>query len=413
MCSRDTTLWILWVEGGTGSSTVRASRFSGEGWTEPEVVATDTVNMYEVSAAVDGDGIPWAAWFTYHRGPDSTEYGQYWTRRLGGSWTDPLPLWNDTATWGGTPNLCAGAGQEMWAIWTGGRGYPQYMFVTHWDGREWKAPAVLDSNSILWPFTGVVTAPPNGPVRAVWAGGGPSTSTWTGDSWTRSEYIPDIYGDHPSVCSDSAGGTWVSCVDWQIEDTVCWAYHDGNHWSRSGVLGSGVTLDGRALCCDDRGGVWATWVRRPLPGDSLNAIQAAHTEGDSWSEPSILQLCESPSAPQITAARGRIWVSWTVRDSADRTLLYYSSTPSVGVQESNPRRTRETLALPSIVKRGATVRLTGLQPGTSIEILDASGRLLRKVQSDIIRTEGLNTGVHFVRLSSGKAAVLRKLLVVE
>ena len=85
---------------------------------------------------------------------------------------------------------------------------------------------------------------------------------------------------------------------------------------------------------------------------------------------------------------------------------------SLGVAEQEQRRLDATSLTPSVIHQGGAVRLTGLAPGQSVQLLDVSGRTVLTTSESPIRTDRLAPGAYFVRISSGNQSVVRKLLVV-
>lgn len=408
MDARDTCLWTAWVEAlGTGSFVIRASRFSDGAWLEPDSVASEAVDPYFVETAVDACLRPWVVW------------NNSWSRRQGDSWTTPALINEDTAGWSG-PGLAAGADSGVWAIWNrlDQPGESLSIYSSYCAADSW-TPPVLVSTFPWWfvPYLEGITAPPRGKVRAVWTGAPPSgiglySATWSGDSWEDREFVPGSWlGYYPSICSDSAGGTWLTWLDESGWDTVRYAHHDGTGWVDTGALavgdGSGTVHTHRGtLCCDARGWILAMWTSSAMAGDS-SAICVRFFDGDSWSSPSIVATCLLATSLRTTVARGMVWATWTEGESG---LLYYSHTLPASVNEQGWRPAAPR-GLPTIVRPEQMAGLLAQREGPQT-LLDATGREVGRPEHGCSPTT-LPPGVYFIRDTGGGALGNRKVLVVR
>lgn len=423
VAARDTALWALWYEDrNTGQYLIKASRFSESAgaWLKPESVASDTTQSYFVETAVDADLQPWAVWRSSRFfGPESSYSFLYWSRRQGNSWINPCLITTDTTGAGGYPGVCADPEQGIWAVWAVAKDDSISTFSSYCRTDSWTPPALVDRN--LWwfaPFHPVVTASPGGKVRIVWlAWLALNSATWAGDSWENREFIPEARkGYYHSVCSDSAGGTWVMWYDADSGNAIRCARHDGTGWTDMWTLATGnVSCFKGMLCCDAQGRVWAVWV-------DTGGISTRYFDGVDWSDRSVV----APRAgitifPRITAGLGRVWVVWEQRESDDRWLLYYSHTQGPGVAGHEPQGSYTVRVSPSVVRAGTAIRLSGLQSGHTVRLLDAAGRSVELpaeksgTGSQVLglSTAGLSPGVYFVRVTGHGRPVSYKVLVVR
>jgi hypothetical protein len=397
--ARDTVLWTLWSEDrGAGQCPIRASRFSGGSWLEPELVAGDTAWGEHVETAVDADLNPWAVWSnTRYITRDSSYSFQLWSRRQGGAWTSPERVTDDTTGLGGSPSLSADPVQGAWAIWTMVREDSVSFLSSRFLADSW-APQVLVARFYWWwlPYVSVITAPPGGQVRSVWTGAlsgglGIYSSTWTGEAWGDPELIPGSWaGYYHSACSDSAGGTWVT---WLAGTSMFCARHDGVAWSDTWCLATGFVHCFRGmLCCDDRGRVWAIWT------DSTG-ISARYFDGAGWSDRSV--VASGPGIygdPRIAAALGRVWVTWARHESDNRFLLYYSHTLPAGIAGDDAPPVGRVGNLPTLI-RGLLVLppAPGGGPETAGVLLDVTGRRVMALGPGENDVRHLAPGVYFFR----------------
>jgi hypothetical protein len=428
--ARDTALWTMWFEDrGRGPYSLKASRFSNGTWSVPESVASDTIGGNFVEATVDAGLKPWAVW-SYSRfvNPDSIYSFCLWSNRQSDSWTTPQLISQDTVGSGGNPAVCSDPEQGIWAIWPKRDIEADSVSIlsSYCRTDSW-SPQVVVARFDWWivPYVPVLTAPPGGKVRSVWTGAlsggiGIYSANWSGDSWENHELIPgSSIGYWPSVCSDSVGGTWVTWYDGFSGDSalIRYAHHDGAGWTDAGPLATGdVYVHRGMLCCDEQGWIWALWVQPRGASDTAD-ISVRYFDGDSWSDRRVVTACSDMYGyPRITAALGRVWVTWTQEDSAGRELLYYSHTLPAGITEQRQQRLAGVRISPSVVRAGTATRLSGLQPEQTVELLDASGRKVEAASQPRHRdlcTSLLPPGVYFVRITGGGQPVSRKFLVVR
>ena len=88
----------------------------------------------------------------------------------------------------------------------------------------------------------------------------------------------------------------------------------------------------------------------------------------------------------------------------ETTVLAYGP---ASLAECGAARLRTVEVLPSVLRPGARLRLTGLPAGAKVELLDSSGRVRHTT------TSSLSPGLFFVRVTSGTQSDVRKLLVVD
>jgi len=411
VAARDTALWVLWGEDrGPGQYYLKASRYSeaAGAWLEPELVAADTVWRFDVEAAVDADLNPWAG------------FGPSWSRKQGDTWISPQPLPYDTVGVNRWLDVCSDPEQGIWAVWVNYNYDEEYwfsFFSSYCRTDTWATPILFDEGIMcLAPYVPLITAPPGGEVRVVWLSAYSILSaTWSGDSWVNREHVS--FGWYPSVCNDSAGGTWLMWYDGYPGGSIRCARHDGTAWTDTWTLASGerVFCHKGMLCCDDQGRVWAMWLDYP------EGICVRYFDGTVWSETSVVAPGYDTPFPRIVAAQGRVWVTWRERESDDRWLVYYSYTQGPGVAEQESRRFDAVRVSPSVVRAGTAIRLAGLEPGQTAILLDAAGRSVELPAVNAgsssrtldLSTAKLSPGVYFVRITGPGRPVSRKVLVVR
>ncbi|MFO7675083.1 MAG: T9SS type A sorting domain-containing protein [bacterium] len=88
---------------------------------------------------------------------------------------------------------------------------------------------------------------------------------------------------------------------------------------------------------------------------------------------------------------------------------------SIGIAELERRRLAAVTLEPSVMRVGASVRLVGLPETAGVSLLDATGRVVRVVETrgGYLGTRGLRAGTYFLRVESGPHSVSRKLLLTR
>ncbi|MFO7674922.1 MAG: T9SS type A sorting domain-containing protein [bacterium] len=86
-----------------------------------------------------------------------------------------------------------------------------------------------------------------------------------------------------------------------------------------------------------------------------------------------------------------------------------------GVAERERRRLAAVSVEPSVARVGASVRLVGLPETAGVSLLDATGRVVRAVETrgGYLGTRGLRAGTYFLRVESGPHSVRLKLLLTS
>ncbi|MFO7675598.1 MAG: VCBS repeat-containing protein [bacterium] len=86
-----------------------------------------------------------------------------------------------------------------------------------------------------------------------------------------------------------------------------------------------------------------------------------------------------------------------------------------GVAERERRRLAAVSVEPSVARVGVSVRLVGLPETAGVSLLDATGRVVRVVETrgGYLGTRGLRAGTYFLRVESGPHSVRLKLLLTS
>ena len=83
-----------------------------------------------------------------------------------------------------------------------------------------------------------------------------------------------------------------------------------------------------------------------------------------------------------------------------------------GLEEREQQRLEQAAGCPSVVRRGAAVRIGGLADGC-VTVFDVAGKVTAKPTLGIWHTATATPGTYFVRITRGNQSITRKVLVVE
>ena len=90
---------------------------------------------------------------------------------------------------------------------------------------------------------------------------------------------------------------------------------------------------------------------------------------------------------------------------------------SLGVEELTRRRLEQVGVVPTIVAQREGVRVSGSGIGARMEVVDAAGRVVAQPagtgEEAVWRTDKARPGAYFIRVSSGRQSITRKVLVVD
>jgi lysophospholipase L1-like esterase len=228
-------LWAAW-EADTGSDVeIYFSRWTHEGWTTPKPVHSRPQAWdYTPSLVVAADGQIWLAWSSAEKSsPNQSKL--YVSRWTGTGWTEP-----DVVPTGGLarstePVLAAPRpgstghplnedvpDSTLWLAWVGHDDTGDGIFASHWDGKAWQFPQQIsapDSDPALYDRQPQLVVDQDGKPWVVWTGheGGVDDeiyfSRWTGDAWTPEQMLnqdDEELDVSPSLVLDAQDQPWVA-----------------------------------------------------------------------------------------------------------------------------------------------------------------------------------------------------------
>lgn len=178
------------------------------------------------TVAIDGDGIPWAAWIQQSTSDPPSSPMQY-SRYVGGTWVPPAQISAPRGT--GAPKLTSDSTGTPWIVTLASAPFwptAAEAWAVRWSGSTWDVPVrlsapVLPEFTILYQLS-VSDEPGSNPV-AVWVSryafsttrADLNVSLWTGTSWTPTEIVGSL--------ADSALVTWP---DVALSDGAVWAAYN-------------------------------------------------------------------------------------------------------------------------------------------------------------------------------------------
>jgi lysophospholipase L1-like esterase len=228
-------LWAAW-EADTGTDVeIYFSRWTPKGWATPKPVHSRPQAWdYAPSLTVAADGQLWLAWSSAEQGSPS-QSKLYVSRWTGMGWTGPDIVPTGGLTRSREPVLAApspaSAGHllsegvsnsTLWLAWVGYDDTGDGIFASRWDGKTWQSPQQVsapDDDPVLYDRQPQLAVDRDGKPWLVWTGheGGMDdeiyVSRWTGDAWTPEQMLnhdDDELDVSPSLVLDAQDQPWVA-----------------------------------------------------------------------------------------------------------------------------------------------------------------------------------------------------------
>lgn len=85
---------------------------------------------------------------------------------------------------------------------------------------------------------------------------------------------------------------------------------------------------------------------------------------------------------------------------------------SLGITERQPAELQRISVYPSVVRQGEMVKISGLSDG-AVSVVDASGRVIAKLEENVWRTGSMSPRTYFVRIQLGNQSITHKVLVLK
>ncbi len=135
---------VAWLEGTRQEDlTVRAARWMGTEWSEPETVS---LRGPGAQLALRGATLTDGSWLLVWAAVDGQDDDIWWSRRAQqaeGSWSPPRRLHTDNDAPDITPAVVSTAGGAI-AAWSGYDGRDYRVKTSYFDGKKWSEPVTLD-----------------------------------------------------------------------------------------------------------------------------------------------------------------------------------------------------------------------------------------------------------------------------
>jgi len=396
LAGRDTVLWCTWFERRSpGPKYLKLARHDGSNWRPPDsVFLTDSGGRGPGRAVsiLDQEKLPWVA-FDFYAPPDSVF--TLYTRFTGDSWTRPEMLAEDTAYWGRYHSLCATNTEAVVAAWVReGPVLTNYLYVSEHSADSWSTPTLVDSFPGYMVQYQTAVAPLDDSLRVVvWScmrdGGNLDLyfSVGAAQEWTEPRPVVSVdpIADEFPRLSEGVAGTVM--LVWRRGAGVYSARFDGSSWVDVLEVESSVDELGFSTCVDDGGRLWATLAATDST-DRSGRVRAY--EGSRWSAPMTGPPDSATTTWEFASAFGQLHVAWLRMESPHKWTIYWSGANFPGVQERNSIEVKRWTG-PTILRAPELVRFEG-------RILDITGR-------EVTDRTALRPGVYFLRTERSSGPV--------
>ena len=147
---------LVWLAGEAHNQlAVRASRWLGDRWSEPQTVSPPGAGtQIGLATAVLGDGSWLAVWAAF----DGQDDEILWSRCTDGVWAQPQPIAENNAVPDITPQLLA-TPEGALVAWSRFDGNDYRVNIARFDGQAWAAPAVIGPRGSSAPSFSSAAAP--------------------------------------------------------------------------------------------------------------------------------------------------------------------------------------------------------------------------------------------------------------
>lgn len=159
-------LWYVWAGYDGLDTDIFCSHWDGAGWGKPYQLTDNNTNDLTPAAAIDNNGNPWIVWAGWD-GINTSIYCRYYN---GKDWSNPLQvddvdLYADT-----TPAIVVDKNNTPWITWAGSDGRDDDIYISHWNGKNWSSPLMVNTDDSTPDIMPVVSFDRQNNLILIWCG---------------------------------------------------------------------------------------------------------------------------------------------------------------------------------------------------------------------------------------------------
>lgn len=375
-------LWALWKSGrstSNGRFDIYASVRRAGNWSSPYSVGAHQYWDTDPALGVDGQGRVVAVWANF---TEDYHFNLFYSLWNGSSWSARQQVSEDCAS-DIMPVMCRDSSGTLWLFWTSRRDVAADVFASSWNGSSWSQPSNLTADSTSEYHPAAATAA-DGTVWLVYTRhrGGVS-EVWAryrdNGNWVETGPVSGIQRAalRPAISCD---GESAPVVCWQSFDSgdgeICWSRREGTSWTAPAAVGADPGLDVHPAMATDTAGIPRVVWMSDRTGDW--DIHCSEFRPGGWLPAETVEPGPGPGLnPAVAAAAdGQVWVCWQQLGDGNWDI-YAATLPQTGVAERPGAEPARLEAGPSPFSR--VCRVAGAAGARSLEIVDAAGRVVRRL----------------------------------
>ena len=297
-----------------------------------------------LTVARDRAGQLWAVW----EADDGTAAELLFSRRAGGAWSTPRPLFDRPDSWDRSPSLAVASDGTVWVAWSSSpHDAPgdAALYVSRWAGSEWSRPARVPAGNVVAAKEPALAAGTGSTLWLAWVGfDGVDdeiwASAWDGEAWSSPGQVNlddddrSLYDRQPRLAVGSDGNPWLVWTAHEdgVDDEIMFSRWTGTRWTREQRISSD---DDRldvwpALALDGEGRPWVAWhggVVDGEPGAHRIFVSRWLPARGEWAEEEVASLpttaAVSEARPSLVVDRaGGMHVAWIVQGPASTAVAH-------------------------------------------------------------------------------------------
>ncbi len=413
-------IWVTWESGrsySNGRSDIFGAYYDGA-WSGAMSIGPHVYWDYAPAIGIDLQNRPVVVWQGYYEGQYELFYSVY-----SGSWSSRQLVTDGDPGYDIRPAMLRDNSNRLWVVWQSRRNINLNIYASYFNGSSWTSPQAVTSalNDDATPDMALDSL--NRPWVVYESRAEDSSQIWgsyyTGSNWVASGPISgtQAHAYHPAVAVAGDGTVWVV---WQSTDNgnpdIFAAYFDGSQWSTPVQVTTntegGLFPD---LATDNSGIVWLVYQSKV---DNDWDIYYSYYNNSNWVTPSpVATLSGGDLNPQITCSNtNELWVVWQSYSSGNWEIMVSHQT-GFGIAEKREDIKKTGFSVAPVIFSNH-LKISSEQPGEVINIYDARGSFIKRLQTDFCGmaewTAGdCPAGIYFVTIREEDVIHTQKVLLIK
>jgi acyl-CoA thioesterase-1 len=137
------TLWYTWAEYDQQNTEVYCNIWNSSSWGKSNQITNNTKNNLAPAVAIDINKNPWIVWSGWD-GVNTSIYSRYYD---GHTWSNTIQVDDIDIYYDGTPSITIDKNNTPWVVWAGNNGREDNIYVSHWNGKNWSTPVMINTEN--------------------------------------------------------------------------------------------------------------------------------------------------------------------------------------------------------------------------------------------------------------------------